>query len=327
MNGKIILKPLTLIVALLFIISIGGAYATWYYSRGVCDDVYEVLPLDVFPWSGAEILPEEDQVGKNHRSLIEIILNGTIKENNGKTTYLGLNYQQSYLNSEIESRSEGSWWATSDTLGSMDFWEKSDIDKYFNTSNENISFVIYFPDGVSDTYYLYTTDVKLNNGDSANIAIGENIYPIYQTVLKKNSQGVWEATETKMGYAKSAWYDNRITGSLLKYPSFDPSTWKEETLGTTANNAIWSYMGQNTTAYVDSADTDVYYKLKPSQSTTYTVYSSNENAKIYILDKNQKQISVSSGAQGTNKVTFQASANTVYYIKMSGSTSIPFSIS
>lgn len=325
MISRRLMNTTSLVLAVLLIVSVGGTFATWQYARGKCDDVVENLPLDVFPWEGAEILPEEDEVGKNHRNLIEMILNGTVTDANGNVTKLGLNHSGSYINNEIKDRS-GSWLAKSDTLGSMDFWEKADIEKYFNTSNENITFVIYFPEGVSNTYYLFTTDVDLETNDSPNIAIGEDIYPIYRTVLTKNSEGIWEATETKLGYAESDWYDNRITGSLLRYPSFDPASWVEGEMGMTVETAIWAYSGQNSTIYPENTATVVYYKLKPSSRTSYTVYTADEAVQIYVLDNNQNMVVVTDGAQGSNKVTFTASANTVYYIKISGSTKIDFSI-
>lgn len=318
-------NTISILLALMLVVSVGGAFATWQYAHGTCATVEENLPLDVFPWEGAEILPEEDEVGKNHRNLIEMILNGTITNSDGSVTKLGLNHSGSYINNEIKDRS-GSWLAKSDTLGSMDFWEKADIDKYFNTSNQNTSFVIHFPEGVANTYYLYTTDVDLESDGNPNIAIGQDIYPIYRTILAKNQEGYWEATETKVGYAESDWYDNRITGSLLRYPSFDPATWKEGELGTSANNAIWAYKGQTSTIYPQDSETAVYYQLKPSSQTTYMVQSESEDVTIYILDKNQKMVTVTSGAQGSNSVSFTASANTQYYIKISGNVKISFTI-
>lgn len=315
----------SLVLALVLVLSLGGTFATWQYALGRCDDVVQELPLEVFPWEGSEILPEEDEVGKNHRNLIEMILNGTTTNSDGSVTNLGLNHSGSYINSEISDRSS-SWLGRSDTLGSMDFWEKSDIDNYFNTSNENTTFVIYFPNGVSDTYYLYTTDVDLETNNTPNIAIGENIYPIYRTILSKNADGMWEATETKQGYAVSDWYDNRLTGSLLRYPSFDPATWTEAELGASANTAIWAYSGQVSTIYPESTETAVYYKLQPTAQTTYTIYSADESVQIYILDKDQNAVTVADGVQGSNKVTFTASANTVYYIQISGSMKITFTI-
>lgn len=316
----------SLVLAFVLLLSVGGAFATWQYALGRCDDVVKELPLEVFPWEGSDILPEEDEVGKNHRNLIEMILNGTVTNANGTVTNLGLNHSGSYINNEIADRS-GSWLGRSDTLGSMDFWEKSDIDKYFNTSNENTTFVIHFPNGVSNTYYLYTTDVDLETNNNPNIAIGEKVYPVYRTVLSKNAEGVWEATETKLGYAVSDWYDNRITGSWLQYPSFNPETWTEAELGTSADTAIWAYSGQISTIYPENAQTAVYYQLKPSARTSYTVHSADEAIRITVLDKNEKELTVTDGAQGSHKVTFTASANTLYYIKISGSTKITFTIS
>ncbi len=217
-----------LLLCLVLCLSVSGAFAAWTFSESSCDEVETLSRFKFMAWSGAEVLPDEDDTGDNHRKLIEAILNGKITNSNGTVTQLGLNSPGSYINNEISDRSS-SWLGRSDTLGSMDFWERNDINNYFNTSTENISFVLYFPNGVSDTYYLYTTSEALGSGNTPATPIGSYIEPIYRTILKKNAQGVWVATETKVGKAKSAWYDNRITGSLLRYPSFDPNTWLETT--------------------------------------------------------------------------------------------------
>lgn len=217
---------LTLLGCLLTVF-VGNVFAQWVFVTPICESAETVSDFKFMAWTGAEVLPDDDTTGDNHRKLIEAILNGTVTNSNGTVTGLGLNHPNSYINNEIEDRSTAGWFSSSDTLGSMDFWEANDINKYFNTSTENISFVLHFPDGVSDTYYLYTTSEALGSSNSPVTPIGQQIAPIYRTVLKKNSTGVWEATETKAGSAKSAWYDNRITGSLLKYPSFDPDSWKE----------------------------------------------------------------------------------------------------
>lgn len=326
MKRTLLFRGMSLLITMVLLLSVGGVYATWHYAREQCTPVQAVLPLEIFPWQGSEVLPEDDQVGKNHKNLIEIILNGSLTNSNGTVTPLGLNYADSYLNSEIEDRAEGSWWATSDTLGSMDFWESADINNYFNTSNENISFVLYFPDGVADTYYLYTTDVELESGNNPNISIGEPIYPIYQTVLTKNAQGVWEATDTKVGYAESDWYDNRITGSLLRYPSFDPATWVEGELGTTQNTAIWAYKGQTSTIQPTDKNAPVYYRLQSDTDASYTVYSAATAVKITVTDKNGKAVAVTDGAQDSNRVVFTAKAGTLYYVILSGADTITFNI-
>ncbi len=208
-------------------LTIGGTLATWDYANGEATHSFTHLSLNIFPWEGSDVLPDDNQLGENHRMLIENILNGKKTNSNGSVTELGLNSPDSYINNEIEDRSNAGWFSSSDTLGSMDFWESSDINNYFNTNTANVSFILYFPDGVSDTYYLYTTSEELGDTGNPVTPIGKPIYPIYQTVLQKNSEGHYEAVSTKVGYANSAWYDNRITGSWLQYPSFDPETWRE----------------------------------------------------------------------------------------------------
>ena len=220
-------RCLSFCLILLLLIAVPGAYATWNYATEHPADVETIVPLylDVFPWDGSDELPDDGTQGNNHAVLIESILNGTYQGEG-----IGLNHSNSYLNNEIYDRSNSFLWFGSDTLGSMDFWESNDINKYFNTRTQNVSFVLYFPDGVDDTYYLYTLDVELADSDGNPVTpIGRNISPVYRTVLQKNAEGVWEATSTETGYAKSAYYDNRITGSYLRYPSIDPDSWKEGT--------------------------------------------------------------------------------------------------
>ncbi len=314
----------TLIIAIL---TCGGAFATWKFTDLPASSVsteWDVL-LGTIDWTGSDILPDDGSVGEKHSTLIQMMLNGTVTDNNGKVTNIGLNSDNSYISNEIKDRSNAGWFSSSDTLGSMDFWEASDINKYFNTATENVSFVLYFPDGVSDTYYLYTTSVHLETNDAPSIAIGNNIYPIYETVLKKNDIGVFEAVKTTLGYAKSAYYDNRITGALLRVPSFDPSTFTEGEQGHTTQTAIWTYKGQSSTAYPASATAPVYYRVKPSSQTSYTVTVSI-GRRVYVLDQNLREVKVTSGAQGSATLTFTASANRTYYFRFEGAEAIGFEV-
>ena len=219
--------PIVVFCFLAMLLCVPSVFAEWSYSNGDPDPAYSDVSIDlyVYPWDGSDELPDDNESGTNHSKLIDTIMNGTY-DGQG----IGLNHPDSYLNNEIYDRSNSFLWFGSDTLGSMDFWESSDINKYFNTRTENISFVLYFPDGVDDTYYLYTLDVTLANSDGSPVTpIGQNISPVYRTVLQKNSEGVWEAISTETGYAKSAYYDNRITGSYLRYPSIDPDSWQAGT--------------------------------------------------------------------------------------------------
>lgn len=304
----------------------GGVNATWVFADATVESVSGewTASLGVIDWTGSDVLPDDGSTGQKHAALIQAILNGTYTDANGNVTNIGLNSENSYISNEIESRSS-SWLANSDTLGSMDFWEANDINKYFNTSTENISFVLYFPEGVDDTYYLYTTSVKLEQNGAPTIAIGNDIYPIYETVLQKNDMGIFEAVKTSVGYAKSAYYDNRITGSWLRYPSFDPDTYKEGELGHTTDTAIWTYRGQSTTTYPASDTAPIYHRITPSANTSYTI-TVTMGTRVYVLDQNLNQVDVTAGAQGSATVTFDARANRTYYFRFEGAEAIAFEL-
>ena len=317
---------LLLIVAVLLVSGMGVA-ATWNYSLSAPENIDLNLNISLFEWKGSSALPN-DVAGENHRGLIKTILEGTVTDANGNTVEIGLNNPDSYISSEIASRSGGSWWATSDTLGSMDYWEREDISNYFDLDTTKLSFVLYFPEGVSDTYYLFTTSIELGGSNSPNIPIGQKVYPVYRTVLQRNEIGEWEATETKTGYALSAYYDNRITGSVLvKYPSFDPASWTEQTLGTSTDNAIYTYLGQTTTAYPAKSSDKLYYVYTPSANTATKVSSATPNAILRVYEGGlNKAVSTTAGAQGSASLTFTAKRNTTYYIEVSGATSVTFSV-
>lgn len=318
---------LTLLLVAVLLVSSMGVAATWNYSLSAPETIDLNLNISLFEWKGSSALPN-DVAGENHRALIKTILEGTVTDENGNTVEIGLNNPDSYISSEIASRSGGSWWATSDTLGSMDYWEREDINNYFNLDTTKLTFVLYFPDGVSDTYYLFTTSIELGGSNSPNIPIGEKVYPVYRTVLQLNEIGEWEATETKTGYALSAYYDNRITGStFVKYPSFDPASWTEQTLGTSTENAIYTYLGQTTTAYMTQANGQLYYAYTASSSASVVVSSQTQNASLRVYAGNlSTPVSATSGAQGSGSLTFYATRNTTYYIEVGGATSVMFSL-
>ena len=302
--------------------------ASWYYNISISEQIEIPVRVQVMPWIGAEELPN-DIMGEDHEQLIDTILNGTYTDNNGNRTGIGLNDPNSYINEEIANRTQGSSWFTSDTLGSMDFWESSDIAKYFDTKTTGLTFVIYFPEDEPGVHYLFTTSIELGGSNDPNYPIGQAIYPIYRTKLVQDAEtGEWEAVETKTGSCKSAYYDNPITGSwLVKYPSFDPSTWAEGKLGTSRDNAVYAYIGQEVTCYSDDDTAVTYYKISTSSNSNVTVKSTNGNAKITVYDSNGRQVATRGGAQGSNNVVFRGSNNGTFYIAISGGQSITFTIS
>ncbi len=213
------------VICAILLLSVGGVYATWNYAQGSVKSAEESLKLNVFPWTGSEVLPEEDEVGENHRTLIDMIINGK---------GVGLNTSNSYLNKQIDKRQDGGWFVPSrDTLGSMAVTQGDQLYELFGLTTSNLEFLIQFVS--SNEYYLFTTGVYLGEKGSYSILgskpgspttpIGQYIFPIYRTVIRKTN-GTWEAIETEEGSAKSAWYEESSSDSdRTQIPSFDPDTW------------------------------------------------------------------------------------------------------
>ena len=214
------MKSTTLVMAIVLILSVAGVSATWKYSLDPVDSVSKQFRLNVFPWEGSEILPEEDEIHQNHRLLIDTIINGAE----------GLNEPDSYLNDQIEYRKRKIFLvkASRDTLGSMAISQGNELTNLFVPDSSGLDFLIRF---VSDSEYeIYTTGVYLGENGNPATPIGQRIHPIYKTrVLLKD--GVWVAEWTKIGSAESAYYEESQLDYAIhksKIPSFDPDSWSED---------------------------------------------------------------------------------------------------
>jgi hypothetical protein len=275
------------------------------------------INLIVMPWEGAEELPNNSETGSNHKSLINNILNGTYVSG-GTTQNVGLNTEDSYLVKEITDRKSISW-RDADRLGSMDIWQSDRITEYFSLTeaSNKVAFILVFPDGSDDTYYLYTTSVDLGDGWSLTIPEGTYIYPIYRTTIQRNEQGVWEAVATEIGYAKSAKYANPLTGLKLGN-AFDTSSWTKGKLGTETGNAVYTTSNFKMPVETITVGEEIYYYYDSSSNSNLTVtIADGQDAVAYVYDSKGQLVSAISGTQqGSQKVTFKGSRNTRYYIKI-----------
>lgn len=327
--GKLKYFTMILIVVLLAVFSFGGfkVYSMWIYGEALSSNIDLDINLVVMPWEGADELPSESDTGNNHKNLIHNVLYGTYISG-GQTQNIGLNTENSYLNQEIQER-KGISWRDADRLGSMDIWQSDRITEYFslNDDSKEVAFILVFPDGSNDTYYLYTTSVEMGDGWSLSIPEGTNIYPIYRTTLQRNSDGVWEAVTTEVGYAKSAKYANPLTGLKLGN-AFDTSSWQKGKLGTEMSNAVYTAKGLTLPVESTVATNETYYYYTSSNTTNVTVTISNsEKAVAYVYNSNGSLVSVTSGTkQGSQKITFKPSRNATYYIKITGDTFCKFVI-
>ena len=208
-------RILPLCLSLVLLLSVSGVYASWKYaemSLGSANGNFS-LEMDVFHWQGSEILPDEEETGNAHVSLIDRIINGE---------GIGLNSSGSYLNEQIRTRDR---WGR-DTLGSMAITQGTALETLFDLNTENVAFLIHMKSDT--TYYIFTTSVDLGEREHPTHSIGSWITPIYRTEIVKQN-GTWIAVETLEGQAKSAYYEESqlIFITRSKIPSFDPDTWSK----------------------------------------------------------------------------------------------------
>ena len=205
--GRSIVRYTAFLCSLFVLASVGGVFATWYYTYDTAQNVQQDLSVSLseFEWKPDEILPTESEIGENHLALIELILN----ENNKG---YGLNYDNKHV---LEGY----------------------LDKYGlvfsnqKVSGGNLKFVsdetnqlYYCVEKISETiYYAYTfsfSDLNLVKGTAA-------VMPVYRTVLEKTD--IWRAPRSYFGYAQTELlraFGEENTPGTLEY-SVDVSTWAQ----------------------------------------------------------------------------------------------------
>ena len=303
-------------------------YAEWKYNEASSADVDLNINVMVMPWEGAEDLPNHTEYGNNHKILIQNVLGGTYVSG-GQTQNIGLNTENSYLANEIQNRKDISY-RDANQLGSMDLWQSDRINEFFELSDgtNKVEFILKFPDGSDDTYYLYSTSLNLGDGWSPEIPVGTNIYPVYKTTLQRNSEGVWEAISTEVGYAPSARYNNPYTGLALGN-AFDTNKWVKGRIGTSISDAIYTKKSYDMPVETHNADTETYYYYEngSSNSNLTVTIDKSEKAVAYVYDSKGALVTATGGTQqGSQKITFKPSKNTTYYIKITGDTYCTFKI-
>ena len=327
---KIKYLSLILVVAIIGLFALGtsSVFAEWKYSEALSADIDFDINVIVLPWEGADELPNQSEYGNNHKILIENILNGTYVSG-GQTQDIGLNTKNSYLVNEIEKRKDISY-RDANQLGSMDLWQSDRINEFFNLSegSNKVEFILKFPDGSDDTYYLYSTSLDLGDGWSPEIPVGTNIFPVYKTTLQRNSNGVWEAVSTEIGCAKSARYNNPYTGLALGN-AFDTNSWVKGRIGTSFDDAVYTKLDYAMPVETVSQTAEAYYYYDSSSTTNVSVTVQNsDKAILYVYDNNGNLVSTRNNtSQGSQMVTFKPNRSTRYYVKVTGDVYCTFTIS
>ena len=323
MMNKIRYFVLLLVTVSVIGFAFGGPflYAEWKYSDAVSADIALDLNVIVMPWEGADELPNQSEYGNNHKMLIENVLNGTYVSG-GQTQNIGLNTENSYLTSEIQSRKDISY-RDANQLGSMDLWQSDRINEFFSLSvgSNRVEFILKFPDDSEDTYYLYSTSLDLGDGWSPEIPVGTYIFPVFKTTLQRNAEGVWEAVSTEIGSAKSARYNNPYTGLALGN-AFDTNSWVKGRIGTGFDDAVYTKLGYAMPVESTSNETETYYYYDSTSTSNVSVtIQHSETAVAYVYDASGKLVATRDNtSQGSQTVTFKPSRNTRYYVKVTGGT-------
>lgn len=342
MFGKSLFRSLACFVCVIFLLSIGCVFADWHYSTDPAQETSDQVFLQVseFTWEGSDILPDDVQ-GEDHAWLINNLISG---KKNGSV--IGLDNPNSDLSDYIQDRLSGGLGWKRDYFGSMAVTGDAEMEALFGAAAQGLSFIIQV---VNDNeYYIFTTSVYLgergepnwlNTGNKTpgkpSVPIGEYIYPIYRTkITRPNSSTPWNIVETKAGKALSDWYDeNRRNANITQIPAFDPNSWVEAKLGgsATTDQAIWTFVGDEATAYPDARSTPVYYRLTPKSAGNRVVTSYNTDCTIKVYSSSGQLLATSAPAtdgSGTPyvSVAWNGSANTLYYLSFEGSMSMHFTV-
>ncbi len=339
------IKTITLIIAVTLLFTITGVSAAWVYAERSPDPLEISIEIQVFPWEGSEILPD-DVVGENHKVLIDNILNGTMTDSNGNTVEIGINNPDSEISNQIEDRISKNKY----TFGSMDYYDSQEMNAIFGLDAANLTFMMYSPQSNTNVKYLYTTNCDLGEAGylwwgNAKYPTGERVYPIYKTRLEyqdsldENGNAIkeWVAVKTVLGSAKSAYYDNDAFGSAIsKNPAFDPTTFapvKEEDcesgetaipMGKSVQNAIYIPLGTTVNEVAYSTDS-TYFKYTATSSGTIKITPTAESELLTIRVYSNSSLTTLVASGKGQEITFSASQRT-YYIVTTGDTEVNFKI-
>ena len=212
------LKMLTLILCLVLVLSVGGAYAMWVYHRPTTPMTEGISPiLGIFDYKPEEVLPGEGgnggvvTPGENHLGLVELILN--------EDSNFGFNLgSKSVIYKNLQSKR-------------VVFCNQSASGKnlkHLLNHEDNTYGLYYCVEKVTNTFlYVYTfslTDLPDMGGQ-----LGSEII-VYRTALEKTDK--WRATVSHVGNAEmkklSEMGASVLNESNTSDYSIDITTWHNE---------------------------------------------------------------------------------------------------
>lgn len=187
------MRTLSLALALVLLLTVGGVYATWSFTLGYTEpksqdvgvslSVFDYPPEQILPGGGDNTDDDDEEVNinnTNHYTLIDLLLNAD-------KSY-GLNQNNSFLYELLEV----------DTLMYSNQHVTGGNLKFVLDDKTNTSGLYYCVEMISEIEcYAYTfakADLATAGGSVVEI-------PAYKTILKKDTK--WEAITSYLGYAKT----------------------------------------------------------------------------------------------------------------------------
>lgn len=297
------IKLILLFLVLSFFLSVGSVFGVWEWGKKVSAKTTDIpIILNKFSY-----IPDN--------SIEEVI---------------------DIFDDELDKSGTSLSWAL--TVGG---WAGKDVTSHTSVTGDNLRTSMGIPDGIEfalteiddNTKYLYLTAVDMgDDANNPNIPYHENVYRVYRITFKntdefgnvehdENNNEIWHDEATEIGYAPSFKYTTGLFGTA--YPFFDWKNWHEGTLGTSYNDAIYTFVSDKQTA--DATSGDVYYKinLQAGQRIRITITSSSSTQNVKIYDEQYNLIT-----ENTSVVTLENTNESpaLYYIVYSGNAYISYEI-
>ena len=328
---KLTSRILLLVSVVLIVSSVVCVSAQWIYNETVVSPVSDTIKIKT-DWTVLPNEEEDSEKGTNHEVLLKAIIEG---EN-------GLNVAGSPLNNAIKGRLEQ--WNNPDEVGSMAPVTTSDseLSNVFSSESEGLEFMIQFVDSnrnnkmdTNEYYYVYTTDIKLSEGNTMgglfgtpNIPYDKPIFAVYRTKVSwsataNDGKGAWVQSDfSEIGTATSSEYPGLTGGWLSNIPAFEPNSWKaisdsNPLPGYESSNPWWTYAGRTNTIEMDSADQKAYFAFAPIENGSFRITS--EQSLAVTVTQNGKKVNPANGVYSLNE-------SNEYLITVSGADNITFVI-
>ena len=205
MSSGSISKYLALMLSLLLVASVGGVFAIWHFAEEPAETKSGNFGIGIneFTWKPEEILPDDEEIGKDYLNLLESITNNNkMGLNSGKGNVIKSTAKQyGYVHCDQQV-----------TGGNL-----KHLKDFFTSADNELDFVIGYGDETTLYVYMFEADA------AQNAFAGTTYINVYMTIMKYEAVGgvkKWVAKESQQGYAIVKFMPNSNYRGIL------PEDWK-----------------------------------------------------------------------------------------------------